>query len=180
MAYTQKIKIYFSIIFIILVSAMIAGIFMVKRFYFDTTQYLKTAAIEIEYQKYIGEETEPVALSVMLSPFRALKNTWVVQGKNGKTGETATSVPVLIYHGILKDEDASGFNISIDKFKDQMFALKKAGYETITSETLYKYMKEGLELPEKSIVITFDDGRLDSLYNGNPTLKALDYQAIMF
>ncbi|MDP3953811.1 MAG: polysaccharide deacetylase family protein, partial [bacterium] len=47
-------------------------------------------------------------------------------------------------------------------------------------ETLYKYMKEGLELPEKSIVITFDDGRLDSLYNGNPTLKALDYQAIMF
>jgi peptidoglycan/xylan/chitin deacetylase (PgdA/CDA1 family) len=93
---------------------------------------------------------------------------------------TATSVPVLVYHGILPKWDGTPTNISIDKFKEQLFALKRAGYETITSTDLLEYMQGKRILPEKSIVLSFDDGRQDSVRNGDPVLQALGMKAIMF
>ena len=41
-------------------------------------------------------------------------------------------------------------------------------------------MKGEKNLPEKSFLLTFDDGRKDSYYPVDPILKALDYRAIMF
>jgi peptidoglycan/xylan/chitin deacetylase (PgdA/CDA1 family) len=88
------------------------------------------------------------------------------------------SVPVLLYHGVVDREDGS--NILIDEFRDQMFALKKAGYQTITLEEFYKCVKGLEKLPEKSFLLTFDDGRKDSYYPVDPILKELDFKAVMF
>src|SRR3989344_6949626 len=41
-------------------------------------------------------------------------------------------------------------------------------------------MKGGTQLPEKSFLLTFDDGRKDSYYPVDPILRALDYEAVMF
>jgi len=88
------------------------------------------------------------------------------------------SVPVLLYHGVVDREDGS--NILINKFRDQMFALKKAGYQTITLEEFYRCVKGLEKIPEKSFLLTFDDGRKDSYYPADPILKELGYNAVMF
>lgn len=90
----------------------------------------------------------------------------------------AKSIPVLLYHGIIDKPD--GANILLENFKDQMFALKKEGWQTISIEDFYKFVKEEKELPDKSFLLTFDDGRKDSYYPVDPILKALDYNAVMF
>ena len=90
----------------------------------------------------------------------------------------AKSIPVLLYHGIIEKPD--GENMLIDNFRDQMFALKKAGWQTVSIEDFYKFMKGEKNLPEKSFLLTFDDGRKDSYYPVDPILKALDYNAAMF
>ncbi len=90
----------------------------------------------------------------------------------------AQDIPVLLYHGIVTASDGS--NTPNEHFKDQMTALKRAGYETITLQDLYDFLREGKELPAKSIVITFDDGRNDSYYGADPILAALGYKASMF
>ncbi len=90
----------------------------------------------------------------------------------------ANSVPVLVYHGIVSGDDPS--NVSLKNFKDQMFALKKAGWQTITLDNFYAFIHNGKDLPDKSFLLTFDDGRKDSYYPVDPILKALDYNAVIF
>ncbi|RJQ31529.1 hypothetical protein C4572_02300 [Candidatus Parcubacteria bacterium] len=92
--------------------------------------------------------------------------------------EKAGSVPVLLYHGLLEEPD--GKNILRKDFIEQMFTLKKAGYETVNLEDFHKFVKGEKELPEKSFLLTFDDGRKDSYYPTDPILKALDYEAVQF
>lgn len=88
------------------------------------------------------------------------------------------SVPVLLYHGSIEQADST--NISLDNFREHMFALKKAGYQTITMEDLQLFMEGKKKLPEKSFLLTFDDGRKDSFYPADPILKSLGYSAVMF
>jgi peptidoglycan/xylan/chitin deacetylase (PgdA/CDA1 family) len=61
-----------------------------------------------------------------------------------------------------------------------MFALKKAGYQTVSLYQFWKFIKDGEPLPEKSVLITFDDSRTDSYYMADPILRTLDFKAVMF
>ncbi len=90
----------------------------------------------------------------------------------------AQSVPVLVYHGIVPTSDR--FNITPEGFKDQMFSLKKAGYATVTIQDFYDFMLGKKDLPDKSFLLTFDDGRKDSVNGADPILNALDYTAVMY
>ena len=90
----------------------------------------------------------------------------------------AGSVPVLVYHGITKDSDR--FNVTLGNFKSQMFALKKAGYQTITLNEFIDFRNGIKELPKKSFLLTFDDGRIDSYVMADPILKAIDFTAVMY
>jgi len=96
----------------------------------------------------------------------------------------AKSVPVLMYHGITRTDDspipADGYSVSPETFKDHMFALKRAGYTAITTTELEGFLLAGKELPDRSVLITFDDGRKDSFFPADPVLRALNYKATMF
>lgn len=88
------------------------------------------------------------------------------------------SIPVLLYHGVLGESD--GVNISLATFKDQMFALKTAGWKTVSIAELLAFLRGEMILPQKSFLITFDDGRKDSYYPTDPIFRALDFDAVMF
>ncbi len=90
----------------------------------------------------------------------------------------ARDVPVLLYHGITEKPDR--FSMTPETFKDQMFALKKAGYHTVSMEDFYEFIMGKKSLDNKSFLLTFDDGRQDSYYGADPVLRALDYSAVMF
>ncbi|OGI16902.1 MAG: hypothetical protein A2Z52_00860 [Candidatus Moranbacteria bacterium RBG_19FT_COMBO_42_6] len=87
----------------------------------------------------------------------------------------------MLYHGVINDVKWKPDEVSIrtDDFKKQMFTLKKAGYQSIRLEDYLAFIKGEKELPEKSFMITFDDGRKDSYYPVDPILRALDYMAVM-
>lgn len=97
----------------------------------------------------------------------------------GKTNKTADDVFVLTYHAITKQPTESEFRIYYDNFKETMFALKREGYQTITLDDFYKFMNGEKELPDKSFLLTFDDGAKQSYYNGDPVLEALGYNAVL-
>ena len=92
--------------------------------------------------------------------------------------KTAVSIPVLTYHGAVGSADA--VNVEIDTFIDQMKALKRSGWQTITIDEYYKWYKGETSVPEKSFLLTFDDGRKDGYYPVEPILNALDYNAAVF
>lgn len=90
----------------------------------------------------------------------------------------ADTIPVFVYHGIVKNADR--FSMTQKRFAEQMEILKKNGYQTVTMEDLYHFMYDRKSLPDKSFVLTFDDGRKDSYYGADPILKVFGYRAVMF
>ena len=92
--------------------------------------------------------------------------------------EYAREIPVLLYHGALSATD--GANVSRRIFAEQMFTLKRAGYETVTLAEFDAFLDGRIELPDRSILLTFDDGRKDSFYPVDPVLHALDYKGVEF
>lgn len=99
---------------------------------------------------------------------------------NKNTESSAQEVPILLYHGILDTLTDDGFSITQRDFNAQMIALKQAGYTTITTDQYLNFISGASKLPEKSVMITFDDGRKDSYYRGDPILKALGFNAVMY
>ena len=93
--------------------------------------------------------------------------------------ENEFSIPVLMYHSITKDEKGL-FKVPKDKFYEQMKYLKDNNYKTLTLDELYNHLINGIPFPEKSIVITFDDGYSDNYENAYPILKKFGFKATIF
>lgn len=96
----------------------------------------------------------------------------------GASSDLASSVPVLLYHGIV--EKADGENVTQQEFIDQMFTLKANGWNTITLNEYHEFLEGKRSVPEKSFVLTFDDGRKDSYYPVDPVLEKFQFRAAIF
>ena len=74
--------------------------------------------------------------------------------------------------------------LQIDKFKEQLQWLKDNNYYTLTMDEFVRWMYGELEVPEKSVLLTVDDGaKGTSKINGNlliPTLEEYDMYATLF
>jgi len=92
--------------------------------------------------------------------------------------QNAISVPVLLYHGIIDKPDGS--NVTLSNFIEQMKAMKEMGYQTVSLSDFNEFIKGEKQIPDKSFLITFDDGRRDSFYPVDPVLKTLGYRAVIF
>ena len=89
-----------------------------------------------------------------------------------------TAIPVLLYHGISKFDRSDG--IPRDMLRKHLLMLKQKGYHSVTVTELDAIFQGKALLPEKPLVLTFDDGRTDSFENADPILKETGFRATMF
>ncbi|WP_316797578.1 polysaccharide deacetylase family protein [Pedobacter agri] len=104
---------------------------------------------------------------------------------DAKTILARREVPVLCYHQIrnalASDSKRAGDDIiSPDKFRDHIKMLADSGYHTVLPDQLYNYLVFGAKLPEKPIMITFDDTDMDQFTVGNATLKKYGFKGVYF
>ena len=95
----------------------------------------------------------------------------------------ARSVPVLLYHHLLPAAEHDGTNgaiVSVEDFRQQMDLLFKNGYHTVTLADLYLFIQGKKNLPERSVVITFDDGYLSNYDYAVPILRQYRFRAVQF
>lgn len=89
-------------------------------------------------------------------------------------------IPVLMYHHIRvftnkKDGPNYWTSVSPELFTQQMDALKKAGYQTITPS---EYLNG--QYNKHSIIITFDDGNENNYTAALPVLKSNGFKAVFY
>lgn len=65
--------------------------------------------------------------------------------------------PVIMYHDI-KTEAHDKFDVLLDDFCAQLDWLKENGYQTLSMEEFVLFIKKAKPFPEKSVLLTFDDG----------------------
>lgn len=99
--------------------------------------------------------------------------------KTVSTKSNNTGIPVLMYHSVMY-EKGNQLRIPKEKFYDQMKYLKDNEYTTLTLDELYNFLVNNKLVPEKSIVITFDDGYVDNYTNAYPVLKEFGFKATIF
>jgi Polysaccharide deacetylase len=89
------------------------------------------------------------------------------------------AVPVLLYHGI--NEHGEHYAVSQREFTEQMEMLKRAGFQTISIGQYVRFMQgDSRDLPARPILITFDDGRLDSYRGADKVLAEYGFRATMY
>ena len=95
-----------------------------------------------------------------------------------KTDSSYTKeVSVLLMHDIGGE---GTYSISEEQFASQMKLLKDSGFNTVSFEDLYAYTVMGTELPEKPLIITFDDGYKSNYTIAYPILKELNMKATIY
>jgi len=92
--------------------------------------------------------------------------------------EYTAEVPILTYHHI--DEGASSTVITAEVFEEHLAALTNAGYTAVSLSELRDYVLYGTALPEKPIVINFDDGYMSNYTFALPLLEKYDMKATIF
>ena len=105
--------------------------------------------------------------------------------------DKAKKVPVLMYHRIIAEEhlqtahyneqgELHGTIVTKEQFQEQMEYLHEHDYTTLTLDEFEAYMKEKIDVPEKSVLLTFDDGFKDNYVNAYPILKEYEMKATLF
>ncbi len=99
---------------------------------------------------------------------------------DGKVKKDEKDVPILMYHNIFRSGNSNGkYIISEAAFEEDLKYLKENGYTTIVIKDLIDYVHEGKNLPEKPIVLTFDDGYFNNYAYAFPLLKKYDAKAVL-
>ena len=88
--------------------------------------------------------------------------------------------PILLYHHVKEDSSTSRYNVSIPDFRTQMQALYDNGYTAITMSMLLDALIKGRDLPEKPVVITFDDGHQSVYDNAFPIMKNFGFPGVFY
>ncbi|WP_217269624.1 polysaccharide deacetylase family protein [Neobacillus endophyticus] len=70
--------------------------------------------------------------------------------------------------------------IDLESFEEQMKYLHDEGYHTATISELDAYLHGGKELPQKTVMITFDDGLKTNYLYAYPILKKYGFKAVNF
>ena len=99
----------------------------------------------------------------------------------------ATDIPVLNYHFFYND-DFNNCNeeicLAASKFEEQLKYLVDNGYKTLTMTEFINWYEGRIEVPDKSVLITVDDGAMGtSFINGNiliPLLEKYKVHATLF
>lgn len=137
--------------------------------------------------KTSGDTTE-VATSVTTEE---KTETTVTQNHAGKkVADAATilarkQVPILCYHQIrdwraTDSKTAKDYIIPVATFKAQMKMLADSGYNSIQPEQLYNYLAYGDALPEKPVMLTFDDTDYDQYEVGAKVLDQHGFKGVYF
>jgi peptidoglycan/xylan/chitin deacetylase (PgdA/CDA1 family) len=70
--------------------------------------------------------------------------------------------------------------VSPAAFATEMLWLRAAGYDAITQLQLFDALERGARLPRRPVLITFDDGYRDVLWNAAPLLRHLGMPATAY
>lgn len=88
-------------------------------------------------------------------------------------------VPVLMYHSI-STIPGNNLGVPVQQFTEEMEWLHKQNYTTLSLEEFYGALVNKTPVPQKPIVLTFDDGYSDNYDSAWPILRQYDFKATFF
>lgn len=99
----------------------------------------------------------------------------------------ARKIPVLMYHHVIEEKDIEKYGwknntsvLSVEAFEEQMAYLHENDFYVASIDELEMFLDNKLDLPEKTVVLTFDDGYLSNAKYAYPILQKYNFRATIF
>lgn len=92
---------------------------------------------------------------------------------------TKPEIPVLCYHRI-SDKGKGDYTVSPATFSAHMQILADSGFHTVLPDELYNYLVYNAPLPQKPIMISFDDSRVEHIEIAAPVMEKLGFRGVFF
>ena len=92
--------------------------------------------------------------------------------------EKPVPLPVIMYHSVCEKPPAD-YIVSPLQLESDLIWLKEHGYESVSAQQLIDYTNNTGELPQKPVLITFDDGFYNNLSLALPLLEKYDMCAVV-
>lgn len=116
---------------------------------------------------YLGSSQSPSAGASALVPVVA-------------DSRETVQLPVLMYHSITDvSSSVSEYTILKDTFEEDLKWLGDHGFTSITLQQLINYAENGSALPDKPVLITFDDGYANNYAFALPLLQKYHMNAVI-
>lgn len=100
----------------------------------------------------------------------------------GKLVRSTAPVPMLMYHVIADPPSAAALTqlyVDPESFDREMEWLRTQGYQGVSLNQVYDAWFKGGELPEKPVVVSFDDGYRGQYVNARPELVKLGWPGVL-
>ena len=91
----------------------------------------------------------------------------------------AADIPVLAYHDIVERRGGDAYAVTREEFRAQLAYLKREGYTPVSLATLTRAGRGEAILPDKPVVLTFDDGLTSYASEAVPLLKEYGYPSVL-
>lgn len=152
------------------------------RYFYDATHFRNDVG-RMALARIFGDESAyiPDDFGVYVTQENADAHARTLCAHEAAADEAAYTkdLPVLMYHDLLAQDDGTGA-MTAEIFDEQMRSLQSAGYTAVSLDEVYDYVYHGAMLPEKPILITFDDGYRSNYELAYPILQNYDMKAAMF
>jgi peptidoglycan/xylan/chitin deacetylase (PgdA/CDA1 family) len=109
-----------------------------------------------------------------------MKDSSIIQNPNSAALIFAKpEIPILCYHRIGIDRK-SEYEVTPSTFEADMKILADSGYHSIMPSQLYDYLVYNKPLPEKPVMITFDDSRAEHFQIAAPVMEKYGFKGVFF
>jgi Polysaccharide deacetylase len=90
----------------------------------------------------------------------------------------SAAIPVLLYHHL---RPGGAYSVAPETFAAQMRRLHDLGFQTVTLDQYVRFADgDPVELPQRPLLITFDDGYASAWENADPVLARYGWSAVMY
>jgi peptidoglycan/xylan/chitin deacetylase (PgdA/CDA1 family) len=89
-------------------------------------------------------------------------------------------VPILVYHHVVPGRSASVLFVPPETFEQQLKYLQDNGYRAIRFDDLADSLEYGIPLPDRPVIISFDDGWENQFTYAFPLLQKYGFSATFF
>jgi peptidoglycan/xylan/chitin deacetylase (PgdA/CDA1 family)/SAM-dependent methyltransferase len=130
-------------------------------------------------------EEIPLPLDLELLPELERTILWdgaAMTREEAQRTESASSVPILMYHSIADDGpmELAPYRTSPADFRAHLRYLRAQGYHSISLQDWVESIAAGLPVPGRPVIITFDDAYQDFFDSALPALERSGFTATVF
>lgn len=129
-----------------------------------------------------NKENAIVALLVIIAVVSGIIGAVLPQNviSTSKDVQAGVKLPIIMYHSVLKSaKNKTKYIVTPEQLESDLKWIQSNGYTPVFMSDVIDYVYNGSPLPEKPIVITFDDGYYNNLTYLYPLLVKYDMKAVI-